>query len=151
MLSYFTLHLLFLSVHVYLSFILAQFRQSLKVHHIVLAHHMFCLLKSESNSCQVHVKWKVRYFPLNNIAWNRSSSLSLLWIQFLFLPVRQCVYPSVILILRPDSKAVLLVESGTRIHSTDFEWPKNMMPSGFAMKVRTSYCLFNKTDQLFYS
>lgn len=25
------------------SFILAQFRQSLTVHHIVLAHHMFCL------------------------------------------------------------------------------------------------------------
>ncbi|XP_017271414.1 nuclear export mediator factor NEMF [Kryptolebias marmoratus] len=35
-----------------------------------------------------------------------------------------------------DSKAVLLIESGTRIHSTDFEWPKNMMPSGFAMKCR---------------
>lgn len=45
--------------------------------------------------------------------------------------------------LRPDSKAVLLVESGTRIHSTDFEWPKNMMPSGFAMKVRMYTCLFN--------
>uniref|UniRef100_A0A3B4BG98 Ribosome quality control complex subunit NEMF n=1 Tax=Periophthalmus magnuspinnatus TaxID=409849 RepID=A0A3B4BG98_9GOBI len=37
---------------------------------------------------------------------------------------------------KPDSKAVLLIESGTRIHSTDFEWPKNMMPSGFAMKCR---------------
>ncbi|KAI5101931.1 hypothetical protein C0J45_7283 [Silurus meridionalis] len=37
---------------------------------------------------------------------------------------------------RPDSKAVLLVESGIRIHSTDFEWPKNLMPSGFAMKCR---------------
>lgn len=37
---------------------------------------------------------------------------------------------------KPDSKAVLLVESGTRLHSTDFEWPKNMMPSGFAMKCR---------------
>ncbi|MEQ2187418.1 hypothetical protein GOODEAATRI_004520 [Goodea atripinnis] len=36
----------------------------------------------------------------------------------------------------PDSKAVLLIESGTRVHSTDFEWPKNMMPSGFAMKCR---------------
>lgn len=44
--------------------------------------------------------------------------------------------------LRPDSKAVLLVESGTRLHSTDFEWPKNMMPSGFAMKVRTSVQLW---------
>ncbi|XP_070697951.1 ribosome quality control complex subunit NEMF [Pempheris klunzingeri] len=37
---------------------------------------------------------------------------------------------------KPDSKAVLLIESGTRIHSTDFEWPKNVMPSGFAMKCR---------------
>ncbi|XP_077415505.1 ribosome quality control complex subunit NEMF [Vanacampus margaritifer] len=37
---------------------------------------------------------------------------------------------------KPDSKAVLLLESGIRIHSTDFEWPKNMMPSGFAMKCR---------------
>ncbi|KAM9354693.1 ribosome quality control complex subunit NEMF [Pholidichthys leucotaenia] len=37
---------------------------------------------------------------------------------------------------KPDSKAVLLIESGTRIHATDFEWPKNMMPSGFAMKCR---------------
>ncbi|KAM4624775.1 ribosome quality control complex subunit NEMF isoform 2-T3 [Polymixia lowei] len=37
---------------------------------------------------------------------------------------------------KPDTKAVLLVESGIRIHSTDFEWPKNIMPSGFAMKCR---------------
>ncbi|KAI4903712.1 hypothetical protein NFI96_030768 [Prochilodus magdalenae] len=37
---------------------------------------------------------------------------------------------------KPDNKAVLLIESGIRIHSTEFEWPKNMMPSGFAMKCR---------------
>ncbi|XP_071972107.1 ribosome quality control complex subunit NEMF isoform X2 [Engystomops pustulosus] len=37
---------------------------------------------------------------------------------------------------KPDSKAILLVESGIRIHTTEFEWPKNMMPSGFAMKCR---------------
>ncbi|XP_077587184.1 ribosome quality control complex subunit NEMF [Stigmatopora nigra] len=37
---------------------------------------------------------------------------------------------------KPDSKAIILLESGIRIHSTDFEWPKNMMPSGFAMKCR---------------
>ncbi|XP_073465412.1 kelch domain-containing protein 2-like isoform X2 [Aquarana catesbeiana] len=36
---------------------------------------------------------------------------------------------------KPDSKAVVLVESGIRIHTTEFEWPKNMMPSGFAMKL----------------
>lgn len=43
----------------------------------------------------------------------------------------------VVVVLRPDSKAVLLIESGIRIHSTEFEWPKNVMPSGFAMKVRS--------------
>ncbi|XP_053330582.1 ribosome quality control complex subunit NEMF isoform X2 [Spea bombifrons] len=37
---------------------------------------------------------------------------------------------------KPDFKAVLLIESGIRIHTTEFEWPKNMMPSGFAMKCR---------------
>ncbi|XP_072346950.1 ribosome quality control complex subunit NEMF isoform X1 [Scyliorhinus torazame] len=37
---------------------------------------------------------------------------------------------------KPESKAVLLVESGIRIHTTEYEWPKNMMPSGFAMKCR---------------
>ncbi|CAH8454001.1 unnamed protein product [Heterobilharzia americana] len=35
-----------------------------------------------------------------------------------------------------DDKAILLLESGSRIHITDFEWPKNMMPSGFSMKLR---------------
>uniref|UniRef100_A0A8C5J4K6 Ribosome quality control complex subunit NEMF n=1 Tax=Junco hyemalis TaxID=40217 RepID=A0A8C5J4K6_JUNHY len=33
-------------------------------------------------------------------------------------------------------KATLLLESGIRIHLTEFEWPKNMMPSSFAMKCR---------------
>ncbi|XP_078090271.1 ribosome quality control complex subunit NEMF [Mustelus asterias] len=37
---------------------------------------------------------------------------------------------------KPESKTMLLVESGIRIHTTEFEWPKNMMPSGFAMKCR---------------
>ncbi|XP_063039694.1 ribosome quality control complex subunit NEMF-like [Engraulis encrasicolus] len=37
---------------------------------------------------------------------------------------------------KPDTKAVILIESGIRIHSTEFEWPKNTMPSGFAMKCR---------------
>uniref|UniRef100_A0AAY4BUH4 Ribosome quality control complex subunit NEMF n=1 Tax=Denticeps clupeoides TaxID=299321 RepID=A0AAY4BUH4_9TELE len=37
---------------------------------------------------------------------------------------------------KPETKVVLLVESGIRIHSTEFEWPKNLMPSGFAMKCR---------------
>ncbi|XP_016120279.1 nuclear export mediator factor Nemf-like [Sinocyclocheilus grahami] len=29
-----------------------------------------------------------------------------------------------------------MIESGIRIHCTEFDWPKNMMPSGFAMKCR---------------
>uniref|UniRef100_A0ABM5FCA3 Ribosome quality control complex subunit NEMF n=1 Tax=Pogona vitticeps TaxID=103695 RepID=A0ABM5FCA3_9SAUR len=37
---------------------------------------------------------------------------------------------------KPDVKATLLLESGIRIHTTEFEWPKNMLPSGFAMKCR---------------
>uniref|UniRef100_A0A8C1QKL4 Ribosome quality control complex subunit NEMF n=1 Tax=Cyprinus carpio TaxID=7962 RepID=A0A8C1QKL4_CYPCA len=37
---------------------------------------------------------------------------------------------------KPDCKSVLLIESGIRIHCTEFDWPKNMMPSGFAMKCR---------------
>ena len=31
---------------------------------------------------------------------------------------------------------MLLLESGNRIHSTSYEWPKNAMPSGFSMKLR---------------
>ena len=31
---------------------------------------------------------------------------------------------------------MILIESGNRIHSTEFEWPKNMNPSGFSMKLR---------------
>lgn len=30
---------------------------------------------------------------------------------------------------------MLLVESGIRIHTTDYAWPKSNMPSGFSMKV----------------
>lgn len=37
---------------------------------------------------------------------------------------------------RPEEKAVLLLESGIRFHSTGFEWPKNVTPSGFSMKLR---------------
>uniref|UniRef100_W8C4S2 Nuclear export mediator factor NEMF n=1 Tax=Ceratitis capitata TaxID=7213 RepID=W8C4S2_CERCA len=35
-----------------------------------------------------------------------------------------------------ESKTVLLIESGIRFHTTVFEWPKNMAPSGFSMKLR---------------
>lgn len=31
---------------------------------------------------------------------------------------------------------MLLLESGYRFHTTAFEWPKNMAPSGFSMKLR---------------
>ncbi|XP_051578777.1 ribosome quality control complex subunit NEMF-like isoform X1 [Myxocyprinus asiaticus] len=37
---------------------------------------------------------------------------------------------------KPDTKSVILIESGIRIHCTEFDWPKNIMPSGFAMKCR---------------
>lgn len=36
---------------------------------------------------------------------------------------------------RTEEKAVLLLESGNRFHKTAFEWPKNVAPSGFSMKV----------------
>ncbi len=31
---------------------------------------------------------------------------------------------------------MLLFESGARLHTTEFEWPKNPAPSGFSMKLR---------------
>lgn len=37
---------------------------------------------------------------------------------------------------RSEEKYVLLLESGNRFHSTGFEWPKNVAPSGFSMKMR---------------
>ncbi|XP_011872509.1 PREDICTED: nuclear export mediator factor NEMF homolog [Vollenhovia emeryi] len=37
---------------------------------------------------------------------------------------------------RSEEKCVLLLESGNRIHTTVFEWPKNVAPSGFSMKMR---------------
>lgn len=37
---------------------------------------------------------------------------------------------------RTEEKVTLLIESGTRIHTTNFEWPKNVAPSGFSMKMR---------------
>lgn len=37
---------------------------------------------------------------------------------------------------RNEEKQVLLLESGNRIHTTNFEWPKNVAPSGFSMKLR---------------
>ncbi|XP_055371755.1 ribosome quality control complex subunit NEMF homolog [Condylostylus longicornis] len=35
-----------------------------------------------------------------------------------------------------ETKEVLLLESGNRFHPTAFEWPKNVAPSGFSMKLR---------------
>ncbi|XP_071079995.1 ribosome quality control complex subunit NEMF-like [Haliotis cracherodii] len=37
---------------------------------------------------------------------------------------------------KPDQKVVILLESGIRLHSTEFDWPKNPAPSGFSMKMR---------------
>lgn len=36
---------------------------------------------------------------------------------------------------RSEEKCIVLIESGIRIHTTAFEWPKSMAPSGFSMKV----------------
>ena len=45
---------------------------------------------------------------------------------------------------RPDEKVMLLFESGCRLHTTEFEWPKNMHPSGFSMKVRSVSCVWRE-------
>lgn len=37
---------------------------------------------------------------------------------------------------KPDQKCMLLVESGARLHTTEYEWPKSPAPSGFSMKLR---------------
>eukprot|EP00049_Salpingoeca_infusionum_P001269 m.46847 g.46847 ORF g.46847 m.46847 type:complete len:1126 (-) comp10946_c0_seq4:1621-4998(-) len=37
---------------------------------------------------------------------------------------------------KSPQKAMVLIESGIRIHSTEYEWPKSHFPSGFAMKCR---------------
>ncbi|KAK8390645.1 hypothetical protein O3P69_010388 [Scylla paramamosain] len=37
---------------------------------------------------------------------------------------------------KPDQKCVLLLESGSRVHTTEYEWPKSPAPSGFSMKLR---------------
>lgn len=39
-------------------------------------------------------------------------------------------------LVRNEEKVVLLLESGNRFHTTAFEWPKNVAPSGFTMKLR---------------
>lgn len=49
---------------------------------------------------------------------------------------------------RSEEKCVLLLESGNRMHTTNFEWPKNVAPSGFSMKVfanKNNSELFNNT------
>lgn len=38
-------------------------------------------------------------------------------------------------------QAVLLLESGSRIHLTEFEWPKNPAPSGYGDYSSTDGCL----------
>ena len=42
---------------------------------------------------------------------------------------------------------MLLMESGIRIHSTEFDWPKNMVPSGFSMKVRHISVFYSLCNQ----
>lgn len=47
---------------------------------------------------------------------------------------------------KPDNKCILLLESGSRIHATDYEWPKSPAPSGFSMKVGNLEFFFNSVD-----
>ena len=42
----------------------------------------------------------------------------------------------IIKLSKGDDKAMLLLESGIRLHTTEYEWPKSHSPSGFAMKCR---------------
>ncbi|PVD25548.1 hypothetical protein C0Q70_13204 [Pomacea canaliculata] len=53
-------------------------------------------------------------------------------------------------IAKPDDKAIILLESGIRLHSTAFDWPKNPAPSGFSMKMRKHLRgrRFEKIEQL---
>lgn len=37
---------------------------------------------------------------------------------------------------KPPNNAMLLIESGIRMHTTEYDWPKNEPPSTFAMKCR---------------
>ncbi|XP_067128468.1 ribosome quality control complex subunit NEMF [Centruroides vittatus] len=37
---------------------------------------------------------------------------------------------------RQEEKCTIIVESGIRIHKTDYEWPKSVAPHGFTMKLR---------------
>ena len=51
---------------------------------------------------------------------------------------------------QPDKKTVLLIESGTRLHTTEFDWPKNPAPSGFSMKLRSLQISSLKSFIFFY-
>jgi predicted ribosome quality control (RQC) complex YloA/Tae2 family protein len=46
---------------------------------------------------------------------------------------------------QPGKKFVLLVESGTRVHTTQFTRDKSAIPSGFSMKVRHTSRLLQQT------
>merc|ERR1712087_663654 len=37
---------------------------------------------------------------------------------------------------KPDIKKMLIIESGIRLHTTKYDWPKNNIPNGFSMKLR---------------
>jgi predicted ribosome quality control (RQC) complex YloA/Tae2 family protein len=53
-------------------------------------------------------------------------------------------------LVKGDSKAVLLFESGIRLHTTEYDWPKNHSPSGFAMKVCLACkCVLSLAQRLF--
>lgn len=49
---------------------------------------------------------------------------------------------------KTDAKSIILLESGARIHTTAFEWPKNVAPSGFSMKVILKSAIQNYNKQI---
>ena len=51
---------------------------------------------------------------------------------------------------RPDLKVTILLESGNKLHETEFEWPKNITPSGFSMKVKNVYTCITITNNMYW-
>ena len=93
------------------------------------------------------LEWELQTYTISTrrLTWSSSPGMCGPWREkrdrererefnlFIFLGYASCVQ------YRPDEKAVLLFESGCRMHTTEFDWPKNMQPSGFAMKVAETY------------
>mgnify|MGYP002384799413 CR=1 FL=1 len=49
---------------------------------------------------------------------------------------------------RPDEKVFVLLESGIRVHTTQFARDKNTLPSGFSMKVFLIFVFLIKNREI---